>query len=672
MPAQNIETEMLLITSDDYWGHAGEFDPTVNFYPYTFIINQSQYAGMDDSDKSRFFPCALFYYAGETDNHGFQPRRIGCRVEEDGAVSMGRVMGINRQGDQEVRTYRVGTEQGYAIPGYASMSMLKGEGDSYAAIESAAEAGDLPVGGFDISGLIYNQEAVVDTINTVAGIETEESAAEEATPSGYDGSEPEQYVARPEATPIGYDVDDSSAAVEDYFASESYNFNHTVGDFTQDSAAGSGYGVPEYYGSNSMSPMAFEAEVMYGTDGSVVGQAIGNWDSTPFGYQAEEFNAYEGPEVMWEQDEFVSVRDGSARDAIADEYMDMGEDYDDAEDYARRAAKKMSAESSKDMSDEEVMEIIEEVNKSDWGVYDKYHIDKVRMAMSLANSRPHLKERIMSEANITMDAEGLGDYTGPLTNGFGENSASISQQGVPVWYGSAEEAYNGMGENSASISGQGVPQWYGSAEELGVGVGMPAVDDGFYPNSYGEDSSTSGQGVPQWYGSAEFTKEGFTKEGLGRSGVSGYVTWDGEIMKCMMCGVFARQVYGRKNDPQFSCGGRKCIPDDATPLQVRAEQGYNDRMDESLGMRHRGRHSQSMKDRRDEAASMDKMHSMMGRKYDDVMTMDAEQPVVKVQKSETKFAMAIGAAVLGALTAYTLSRKIGGSDEPEEPEEPEE
>ena len=592
---QNVETEMLLITSDDYWGHAGDFDAAVNFYPYTFIITQSQYASMDDSDKGRFFPCALFYYAGETDNHGFQPRRIGCRVEDDDTVSMGRVMGINRQGDQEVRTYRLGTEQGYAIPGYASMSMLKGEGDSYEAIESAAEAGTLPVGGFDISGLIYNQEAVVDTINTVAGIEADDSAtmnAEQATPFEYDGAEPEAYVARPEATPVGYDVDDNSAAVEDYFASEGYNFNHTVGDFTQDSAAGSGYGVPEYYGTNSMSPMAFEAEVMYGTDGSVVGQAIGNWDSTPFGYQAE---GDEGPEVMWEQDEFVSVRDGSARDAIADEYMDMGEDYDDAEDYARRAAKKMSA-------------------------------------------------------------EGLGDYTGPLTNGFGENSASVSDYGVPVWYGSAEEAYNGMGENSASISGQGVPQWYGSAEtadsmsdeevieileevetsefgayqkypveqvrmamslvnsrpslkawaqkrysaeELGVGVGMPAVDDGFYPNSYGEDSSTFGQGVPQWYGSAE--------------------------------------------------------------------QGYDDKMDESLGMHHRGAHSQSMKDRRDEAAAMDKDHSMMGRKYDDVMTMDAE-PVVKVQKSETKMAMAIGAAVLGALTAYTLSRKVGTSA-PEEPEE---
>ncbi len=656
---QNVETEMLLITSDDYWGHAGDFDAAVNFYPYTFIITQSQYASMDDSDKGRFFPCALFYYAGETDNHGFQPRRIGCRVEDDDTVSMGRVMGINRQGDQEVRTYRLGTEQGYAIPGYASMSMLKGEGDSYEAIESAAEAGTLPVGGFDISGLIYNQEAVVDTINTVAGIEADDSAAmnaEQATPFEYDGAEPEAYVARPEATPVGYDVDDNSAAVEDYFASEGYNFNHTVGDFTQDSAAGSGYGVPEYYGTNSMSPMAFEAEVMYGTDGSVVGQAIGNWDSTPFGYQAE---GDEGPEVMWEQDEFVSVRDGSARDAIADEYMDMGEDYDDAEDYARRAAKKMSAEGA---SAEQIVKELREAQRKDMGkitpgkyargavsndhimaVFDKYGAAAIKAA-----------ERQMH--NKKMSAEGLGDYTGPLTNGFGENSASVSDYGVPVWYGSAEEAYNGMGENSASISGQGVPQWYGSAEtadsmsdeevieileevetsefgayqkypveqvrmamslvnsrpslkawaqkrysaeELGVGVGMPAVDDGFYPNSYGEDSSTFGQGVPQWYGSAE--------------------------------------------------------------------QGYDDKMDESLGMRHRGAHSQSMKDRRDEAAAMDKDHSMMGRKYDDVMTMDAE-PVVKVQKSETKMAMAIGAAVLGALTAYTLSRKVGTSA-PEEPEE---
>ena len=57
---------------------------------------------------------------------------------------------------------------------------------------------------------------------------------------------------------------------------------------------------------------------------------------------------------------------------------------------------------------------------------------------------------------------------------------------------------------------------------------------------------------------------------------------------------------------------------------IRRMQGYNDKQDESLGMRHRGKHQQSMKDRRDEASAMDRMHSKMGRKYDDVMTMDAE------------------------------------------------
>ena len=56
-------------------------------------------------------------------------------------------------------------------------------------------------------------------------------------------------------------------------------------------------------------------------------------------------------------------------------------------------------------------------------------------------------------------------------------------------------------------------------------------------------------------------------------------------------------------------------------------QGYNDKMDESMGMRDgtEGTMEQSMKDRRDEASAMDKGHSRMHRKYDDVMTMDAEE-----------------------------------------------
>lgn len=38
----------------------------------------------------------------------------------------------------------------------------------------------------------------------------------------------------------------------------------------------------------------------------------------------------------------------------------------------------------------------------------------------------------------------------------------------------------------------------------------------------------------------------------------------------------------------------------------RHKQGYNARLDESLGMRHRGPHKESLKDRRDESKGMEK------------------------------------------------------------------
>ncbi len=42
-------------------------------------------------------------------------------------------------------------------------------------------------------------------------------------------------------------------------------------------------------------------------------------------------------------------------------------------------------------------------------------------------------------------------------------------------------------------------------------------------------------------------------------------------------------------------------------------QGYNSRLDESLGSRHKGKHKQSMKDRRNESKAMSK--KMYGHAY---------------------------------------------------------
>ena len=55
-------------------------------------------------------------------------------------------------------------------------------------------------------------------------------------------------------------------------------------------------------------------------------------------------------------------------------------------------------------------------------------------------------------------------------------------------------------------------------------------------------------------------------------------------------------------------------------------QGYNDRLDESLGMKHKGSHSQSLKDRRDESKGESK--SLSGHAYagDHSMKEDKHYP----------------------------------------------
>lgn len=55
-------------------------------------------------------------------------------------------------------------------------------------------------------------------------------------------------------------------------------------------------------------------------------------------------------------------------------------------------------------------------------------------------------------------------------------------------------------------------------------------------------------------------------------------------------------------------------------MMKRQKQGYDARLDESLGERHRGRHKQSYKDRRDESKAMSKKRS--GHAYEGDREMD--------------------------------------------------
>jgi hypothetical protein len=194
---------------------------------------------------------------------------------------------------------------------------------------------------------------------------------------------------------------------------------------------------------------------------------------------------------------------------------------------------------------------------------------------------------------------------------YPQSSAEIgseqSGRGVPVAYGSGSSQYveppvvelsaevsDFYPQSSAEIgdeqSGRGVPVSYGSGSSQYVEppvVELSAEVSDFYPQSSAEiGDEQSGRGVPVSYG----------------SGSSQYV------------------------EPPVLELGAEVIDDNY--MDVYSAQGYNDKMDESLGMRDGAarKFRQSMKDRRDEAGAMDRKYGMR-RKYEDVETMDAEEMI---------------------------------------------
>jgi len=573
-----IFTEMLLVSSNDYWGHSGSFNSEYNFYPNTFILSQSGYEGLEeDSDRSRFFPCALFYYRGETDNHGFTPATIGVKVEND-AASAGKVQGIDRMGNRERRTYQVGGETGYSIPGTGLTMMEAPDLNTYAAIEDAADSDELTVQGrFNISDLKYNVDEVVNAINQTAGIEVSEAETlsmlgdAPVGPAVVGPSNPNDYTPMTGPTPEEISAAESHEAVE--YMAENGTYTHTTGNYTQDSSQ-AGHGVPEYYGSGS------------------AGETIMQYDRNEMNeMNAESFGPYE---PMLD----TATPTPPAADAGGSGYETV--------DYDVYTETMLAEEDGTVVPGTYEVEPTQQTNLQGWG---------------------------------------QGDVVGTIIANY---------DGTPFGF-RAEGDY----------------------------AGLPgAVDDGFYPNAYGEDSSTVGQGVPQWYGSAEhFEAEGFFDrdelismvdsirdmiDELDKDGTDDLDDIYQELMdleqqlESHMEETYASESFGLGDytgplDNGMGEGSAAGSGNGVPQWYGSAEQGYNDRDDESIGMRHRGAHSQSMKDRRDESkgmtGSMNHHHP-----YSDVGTMDvksAEGSVINM----TNGAILVGATVVGALVANFFSGK---------------
>lgn len=184
-----------------------------------------------------------------------------------------------------------------------------------------------------------------------------------------------------------------------------------------------------------------------------------------------------------------------------------------------------------------------------------------------------------------------------------------------------------------SAEGEAVEESVEPASEP-VAVAEGTSLDGYAPIDSLEEGAPIGHGVNQYFGSAEGTEEALmdesttnitVEEGVSLEGFSGV---DSVVVEAPL-GHGVTQWYAESDspEPQFDDGitGQDGPSADPTNANFSA-QGYNDRDDESIGMRHRGMHEQSLKDRRDESkgmtGSLNPHHP-----YSDVSTMSAESKV---------------------------------------------
>ena len=72
------------------------------------VVPEALYNSMDDANKSRLYPCALFYVQGVTDNHNFLT--ISVDVAGDNATVKG-MQGAKRR----TRKFEIGVPFAYTV-----------------------------------------------------------------------------------------------------------------------------------------------------------------------------------------------------------------------------------------------------------------------------------------------------------------------------------------------------------------------------------------------------------------------------------------------------------------------------------------------------------------------------------------------------------------------------
>jgi hypothetical protein len=445
--------KMVYVKSNDYWGYdASEFDNDANFYTYTWTVPESMYNAMDSDNQAKLFPCALFYVQGVTDNHNF----LTLSIDVDGANAKVRGMqGAKRR----TLKFESGVEYAYSV-GSLTMKAAPAGSRSVATIESEVLTGVAATDGtFNVSSFLTDAADIASAVGLATASAAESYASEMEVSDFYPQSSAEigsEQSGR--GVPVAYGSGSSQ-----YVEPPVVELEAEVSDFYPQSSAEigdeqSGRGVPVSYGSGSsqyVEPPVVElsAEVsdFYPQSSAEIGDEQSG-RGVPVSYGSGSSQYVEPPVVEL------------GAEVIDDNYMDVysAQGYNDQLDESlgmRDGAERNFHQSMKDRRDESKGTEKYDGSRPYAGVDTmdaQGYNDKMDESLGMRHRGRHsqsMKDRRNEAAAMdrkygmrrkyedveTMDAEEMIFEGLPvIPDSYGTNSALSSGQGVPVWYGSAE------------------------------------------------------------------------------------------------------------------------------------------------------------------------------------------------------------------------------------------
>ena len=657
-------SKMLFVQSEDYWGYdASSFDDAINFYKFTWVVPESQYNSMSEDDQKRLYPCALFYVAGVTDNHNFLTLKI---TKDSTEAKVSGMEGTKRR----TRRYEIGSNAQYSVGSY-SLQAAPSSATNLEEIKEAVESGSTSEGSFLVSGFLDDAASVAEAVNYEEEKSAESFSAPITEPSGsaYEPADP--TVANPSTEgPSESELITMSAEIEyAELGDESYPI---VPNTTGQDSSFNGHGVPQWYGAEGSGDISAYTTIPY------------SWETDPDPHEHDEhidsYDIENAIESEVEQEVRSGDRTGSATYSTTvgydnpendDEYIeeDLSVDY-------RWGAEGETCEDSH----------LDGINFLEW-------TESAEGPTCYITGLPNPAGDIEGEDNIcepcaakwiydegpegegyyrvsAMDAEGdsrLRDIRGKFMNrGKAKNAVfgEVMSQQMGGYYRTGIVGNNPpVGQDISrrnplakakyfvqpGVQNANSGAWskgpnFQQARKIAKGVAWDTVQDmGLAAESFASESFCADCGTTKKYRGEE--------EGCGCGSMSAEMEY----------AELGEELYPVVPNSE---GGNTALDSGYGVPQwygsAEGSQGYNDRMDESLGMRHRGKHSQSMKDRRDEAAAMDKMHSKMGRKYDDVSTMDAQSITETLEEASPAKGVLVApaiAAIVGILGGIFYARR---------------